>query len=98
MALPVARCADWEKAEIADDGFIVPQGGGFTALTQLRDHLPHISYNLAEGCRVLQRCDATLDKLVVYATEHAVSIEPYLSWTGHNDANYRWTLHYSLPC
>ena len=71
----------------------VPATGGFAILPDLSDDRPVIDYHLGHGS-IQQRCSQALDKLVVFATSHATSVEPYLSWTGHAASSRRWAVHY----
>jgi hypothetical protein len=68
--------------------------GGFGAVTNVWGNTEPLALELDGGGRLQIELNRPLDKLIIYATRRAFSVEPYLSRAWHTGERAEWCLRY----
>lgn len=74
--------------------FTMTADGGFGAVTNVWGNADPLVLDLDGGGRLRIEVSRPLDKLIVYATRLAFSVEPYLARAWHDGERAEWSLRY----
>ncbi len=80
----------------AQASYRLTEDGGFGAVTGVWGSSAPLLLDLDGGGRLQIEVSHPLDKLIVYATRQAFSVEPYLARAWHNGESATWSIRYRL--
>jgi hypothetical protein len=77
-------------------GYRLTADGGFGPVTGIWGHTQPLTLDLDGGGKLQVELNRPLDKLIVFATRQAFSVEPYIARAWHNGEAADWSIRYRL--